>query len=145
MYRPEVSKCHAALKQRKALNPAVTPTHIQQSRRRSLHAMQQIYAAICLISTRKVPRHGLDFRVSAILKSQWKTVAAGNIRHILQESRSSLRQTERLLARATTTGANFDPWQPLCLRTCMVRQKCSSLQFQRSVQKYSHYTSGITN
>ena len=70
MYRPEVSKCYVALKQRKALNFAVTPTRIQQSGRRSLHAMQQIYAAICLISTRKVPRHGLDFRVSASLKSQ---------------------------------------------------------------------------
>ena len=33
--------------------------------------MQQSYAAICLISTRKVPRHGLDFRVTASLKSQW--------------------------------------------------------------------------
>ena len=32
--------------------------------------MQQSYAAICLISTRKVPRHGLDFRVTASLKSQ---------------------------------------------------------------------------
>ena len=32
--------------------------------------MQQTYAAICLISTRKVPRHGLDFRVTASLKSQ---------------------------------------------------------------------------
>ena len=53
MYRPEVSKCHVALKQRKALNFAVTHTRIQQSRCRSLHAMQQIYAAICLISTRK--------------------------------------------------------------------------------------------
>ena len=34
--------------------------------------MQQSYAAICLISTRKVPWHGLDFRVTASLKSQWK-------------------------------------------------------------------------
>ena len=34
--------------------------------------MRQSYAAICLISTRKVPRHGLDFRVTASLKSQWK-------------------------------------------------------------------------
>ena len=33
--------------------------------------MQQSYAAICLISTHKVPRHGLDFRVTASLKSQW--------------------------------------------------------------------------
>ena len=32
--------------------------------------MHQSYAAICLISTRKVPRHGLDFRVTASLKSQ---------------------------------------------------------------------------
>ena len=32
--------------------------------------MQQSYAAICLISTRKVPPHGLDFRVTASLKSQ---------------------------------------------------------------------------
>ena len=32
--------------------------------------MHQSYAAICLISTRKVPRHGLDFRVTARLKSQ---------------------------------------------------------------------------
>ena len=35
--------------------------------------MQQSYAAICLISTRKVPRHGLDFRVTASLKSQCAT------------------------------------------------------------------------
>ena len=32
--------------------------------------MQQSYAAICLLRTRKVPRHGLDFRVTASLKSQ---------------------------------------------------------------------------
>ena len=32
--------------------------------------MHKSYAAICLISTRKVPRHGLDFRVTASLKSQ---------------------------------------------------------------------------
>ena len=32
--------------------------------------MQQNFAAICLISTRKVLRHGLDFRVTASLKSQ---------------------------------------------------------------------------
>ena len=35
--------------------------------------MQQSYVAICLISTRKVPRHGLDFRVTASLKSQCKS------------------------------------------------------------------------
>ena len=65
-------KCHVALKQRKALNFAFTPSHIQQSRRQSLCAMHQSYAVICLISTRKVPRHGLDFRVTASLKSQCK-------------------------------------------------------------------------
>ena len=41
--------------------------------------MQQSYAAICLISTRKVPRHGLDFRVTARLKSQWKGLLAPGI------------------------------------------------------------------
>ena len=42
--------------------------------------MHQSYAAICLISTRKVPRHGLDFCVTARLKSQCprrNTVAEG--------------------------------------------------------------------
>ena len=47
-------KCHVALKQRKALNFAFIPTRIQQSRRRSLRAMQQLARA-------KVPRQGLDF------------------------------------------------------------------------------------
>ena len=37
--------------------------------------MKQSYAAICLISTWKVLRHGLDFRVTASLKSQWKKLA----------------------------------------------------------------------
>ena len=41
--------------------------------------MQESYAAICLISTRKVPRHGLDFRDTASLKSQWKIVPVGTI------------------------------------------------------------------
>ena len=46
-------KFHVALKQRKALNVVVKPTRSYQSRRRSLHAMQQINAAICLISMRE--------------------------------------------------------------------------------------------
>ena len=69
-------KCHVALKERKALNFAFTPSRILQSRRQSLRAMQQSYAAICLISTRKVPRHGLDFRVTASLKSQCHCLSA---------------------------------------------------------------------
>ena len=71
MYRPEVSKCHVALKQRKALNfCGHTHAYLAIKASISLRAMQQSYAAICLISTRKVPRHGLDFRVTAGLKSQ---------------------------------------------------------------------------
>ena len=44
---------NVALEQRKELNVVVKPLCIWQSRRQSLGTMQQIHAAICLISTRE--------------------------------------------------------------------------------------------
>ena len=89
-------KCHVALKQRKALNIAFTPSRIWQSRHQSLRAMQQSYAAICLLSTRKVPRHGLDSRVTAGLKSQCCRSSSHISRNVcLSQVTKKLNSTER--------------------------------------------------
>ena len=87
-------KCHVALKQRKALNFAFTPSRIEQSRRQSLRAMQQSYAAICLISTRKARLQRLDFRVTASLKSQWSGPPPSQSRCSITGSRTPAQQVE---------------------------------------------------
>ena len=99
------------------------------------------HAKTCLFPS----RYQFDMSFTYIDELILAQVAAGNIRQILRESRSNLRQTDRLLARAATTGAILYPWQPVCLRTCMLRCKCrcSSLPFHRSVQKNSPHTSGL--
>ena len=73
MYRPEVSR--SAQTKNSTQLCVHTLAYPAIKARQSLRAMHQSYAAICLISTRKVPRHGLDFRVTASLKSQWSANA----------------------------------------------------------------------
>ena len=67
MYRPEVSR----RAQTKKSTQLCVHTLAYLAIKASISARNAAsYAAICLISTRKVPRHGLDFRVTASLKSQ---------------------------------------------------------------------------